>query len=470
MRIFLLLKVVIVIAACGEKPKTHRDSATVLPVTTDDAFADRYFVSDAACQTGIGAATIGKPQVHVWKDGAVQLLPFPVEGIGSIGSLNGGGIDTTIYSLTQRTTCTVDGGVTDCSSGAILVKKPQNLQVCTTSQSFARTSIEGVALSSLASLSLAREFYQSLEGRDQELQDVILIVLPTIETVVQDRLGEQDQSRRKVITDNLAYAPDFGGNPAFVVFPKGRKSVERGLWKNLNLWEMGWGMAHEFGHHVFRQHLGLDQSNLMQMMPIHSFDSDQDKNSVRIQKTAAANITETSLGAINEGFADLFGYYTYGGAAALTQGIDCFEKSRDVASPTFFNGEAKKLSRSVLEQFYGIVQADPGSCTTPSYDDIHIIGAVVAHGIDRLLKASPEWTDRGRKTSLLLQWAAAMGLQLRMQASSDLGSLLEEFVRLLSRSGQSLTVAQCQVIREVFPGFAGEWIGNEGQFRCLSAT
>ena len=467
MRILVVSPIMMALIACGGKPTAKREPATVLPFNADSAFAEPYFISDEVCQAQSGIQNVGKPIIYSWKDGGIKTLPLPIDDVSSVDSLTAPGFNSTVFSLIQRTTCRIDGVSVDCSAGARMVQRPQSLKICASNQSYARTSIEGVALSSLASLSLARQFYFSLATSDTQLNEANLIVLPTIETIVEDRYGNENKDRRKVMTDNLAYAPNFGGSPAFVVFPKGKRSLARGLWTNLNLWEMGWGMAHEFGHHVFRHHTETDHARLTQMMPIHSFAPKDNTAFTRIEQTASADLTDRSLGAINEGFADLFGYYTFGGAAGITKGIDCFEKSREVDSAIFFNGDPKVLSAPILDQFYGVTEAHAGSCTEPSYDDIHMIGAIIAHGIDRLLQATPGLTNPSLKSNILLTWAEAIGQQLQAQSRLDLADILRQLLRQLATVDRSLTSEQCRVIRDVFPAFGTMWLGQGGDFRCV---
>jgi hypothetical protein len=469
MRKLLLPLVAVLASSCGEAPKTKRDSATVLPFNSDTAFADRYFVADEACQSQAGGANIGRPPVFRWDGSAVKQAAFPHDQLSSAGSLKGAGISATTYNLRQRTSCWQDDDGVDCSGGSRPVTPPQSLKVCTADRFFERTSVEGIGLSSLASLSLARRYYETIQGRDAGIRDAQLVVLPTIETVVTTRGSAAQREKREVITDNLAYAPSFGGEPAFVVFPKGKKAQERGLWKNLNLWEMGWGLAHEYGHHVFRTHARLDDDGLLRLLPIHSFDVSAEELPVTVERNAAQASASDVLGAVNEGFADLFAFYVQGGKAGALSGIDCFAKSRDVASGQFFNGEAKQLSADVLAQFNKEVAVAPAPCTTPAYDDIHIIGAIVAHGVDRLFAGSPAADVAERKAALLLRWAAAIGslVQDGVSNASSLRSLIEQAVELAATDGAQLTAAQCEAIREVFPVYAPSWLdAADAAFRC----
>lgn len=467
MRKILLPLVAVLASSCGKAPKSKRDSATVLPFNSDTAFADHYFVADEACQSQGGAAAIGKPPVFLWDGSVVRQAEFPHDQLSSAGSLTGPGVARTTYNLRQRTSCWQDDDGVDCSGGSRPVTPPQNLKVCTAGRFFERTSVEGVGLASLAGLSMARRYYETIEGRDAGIRAAHLVVLPTIETVVSTRGGAAKKEKRDVITDNLAYAASFGGEPAFVVFPKGRKAEERGLWKNLNLWELGWGLAHEYGHHVFRTHARLDGS-LLRLAPIHSFDFSDERTSVQVERNAAQASASEVLGAVNEGFADLFAFYVHGGKPGALNGVDCFAKSRDVASGQFFNGEAKELSAAVLAQFNKEVAVAPGPCTTPAYDDIHIIGAIIAYGVDRLFDGSPAAGREGGKAALLLLWSTAIGGLVQDGASNGASfmPLIEAAVEVAATGG-TLTAAQCETIREVFPVYAPGWLdGGDASFRC----
>lgn len=460
--LLLLSNVAVALVACRESPKTKRDPASILPFSSDSDFADRYFVEDASCQTREGAARIGRPPVFAWQRNGVQTVQFPNERGSSVESLKVTGIKGSFYNFHQRTDCRELGGRVECSDDVGLVKEPENLKVCESDRAFARTSVEGVGLSALASLSIARDFYDKISGRSASLPEARLIVLPTIETVVSVESDGRLEQEKEIMTDNLAYAPAFGNEPAFVVFPKGKASQERGLWTNINLWEMGWGMAHEFGHHVFRWHALIDDAEQQSFLPIHSFDFSRDKHAVEIQRTQAGQSAKNIIGATNEAFADLFAYYTYGAAPGLANGIDCFAKSRDVDSPEFFNGERKQLTARVLAQFRGELPAGAGSCTKPSYDDIHIIGAIVAHGVARLMASKD---DPDNNAARLLAWAEAIGARTQNNNIS-LRDFISDALRLVATGGTRLTAAQCQIVREVFPAYAGQWLGANRPFQC----
>lgn len=464
--LLLVLTNAVSLVACRESPKTKRDPASVLPFRSDSDFADRYYIEDVACQPQEGVAKIGRPLVFAWQRAAgVQAVPFPTDQASSIEALKAPGISGSLYNFHQRTDCREIDGRVACADDIALVQEPQNLKVCVSDRAFARTSIEGVGLSALASLTTARSFYDKIEGRSANIPDARLIVLPTIETVFTAQVGSRLEEEREIMTDNLAYSPSFGNEPAFVVFPKGKASQERGLWTNLNLWEMGWGMAHEFGHHVFRWHTRMDDGAELTFLPIHSFDFSGEKTKASIQLAQGSQGQKKVLGAINEGFADLFAYYTYGAAPGLAQGIDCFAKSRDVDSPEFYNGERKQLTSRVLAQFRGELPAANGSCTTPSYDDIHIIGAIIAHGIARLMTTVDDANGNAGKAARLLAWAEAIGERTQSNNLS-LRDVIADALRLVAISGSRLTPAQCKIVRDVFPAYANQWLGSNRPFQC----
>jgi len=389
---FLLTSAAMLSASCGGKASHKGDSGRRVEVTQlvpNEAFAEEYFIEDLSCMQSPSAA------VHT-----------------------GLGIDQSLFGFQQQ-----DGKVVVPANG---------LKICDATRAYPRASVEGAAKISQKHLSTARQFYDRLPSKTA-LPDAALMVLPTVEKTA---TADDGTVTRTVLVDNLAYAPSFGGEPMFIVFPKSRRAVKQGLWTDVNLWEVPWGLAHEFGHHVFRQHTGRTG---LELVPIQSF-----------ELTAAAGPTPDDYWtAVNEGFADLFAFYTHGAKKGQLRGVDCFETNRDVTEPRFVTGDMKILDATVAAKFAAPRSGAPANCDKPSFQDVHTLGAVIAHGMDQLFTANG-LVDPQAKAEALLGWAERLGTlaEGRPASAVTLASMLE----------QALTDGrQCATARTYFPVYAGTW-------------
>jgi len=467
-----LIVLVLPLSACGVSIKGTNEvpAAPIQQMRTDTSFADEYQVEDLACQSASEAQTIGPQSINLWNGVSTQPVQFTFQDTTSTTSLTSPAVAASYFNFYQRTNCGAVGDAASCDKGTV-IDQPSALRICHSSGSYPRVSVEGVALSSLANISVAFNYYQKIPNRRPDLASAALLVLPSLEKTY------EGDTKRSVATDNLAYAPDFGGQPAFVVFPKGARTAAEGLWQGLNLWEVPWGLAHEFGHHVFRTHTGIstvgdEKVGLDGVLPIHSFPTREEAANLAL---TGRTVTDADVwGSINEGYADLYAYYVYGAQPGLTKNVDCFDGNREVSQGTFANGEAKALTADIIATFYSPSALVPGSCKDgPNFQDIHAIGAIVAHGIDQLLSATlgaAQGPDAAfKKVQLLLAFAERLGAtEGKAQAANTplTFDLLIKDALLTAAPDGKLKSAACAAVRGAFPQYADGWFASGGAFTC----
>ena len=403
-------------------------------VLTDSAYAAQYFVADSNCQEKNGG---------------------PI--------LTGKGIGVSFYNFYQRTTCQSQSDSDTCNDGEV-VNSPEHLRICPSEKSFPRNSVEGVGRAALANIGTANRYYDSIPTSSSTLPNSGLLVLPRIETVY------KDSNKTSVTVDNLAYAPDFRGMPTFVIYPKGAKSVREGRWVNVNFWEVPWAIAHEFGHHVFLNHSGVsgNTSGVFKDLPLY-------RSGLGIVAGEERQITNDDLlVAVNEGFADMFAYYTLGGDPGVTSALDCFQNSRDTGSATFADGTEKILSVDVLSAFTANrTLSSPSTCQSPSFQEVHTIGAIIAYGVDQVFQASLPTTQslntEREKGRMLLIWAQKIGRVYSTLGAdnsggkNNLSKLILEAMKSAAPNG-TMSNAGCQAVRKHFPAFATTWF--RGDLTC----
>ena len=172
-------------------------------------------------------------------------------------------------------------------------------------------------------------------------------------------------------------------------------------------------------------------------------------------------------GATNEGFADLFGHYATGAVSRSLAQVDCFDRSREVDSASFSDGTLKVLDTKNLGIFQSeSVSESPDDCGAPYMQSIHSIGAIIAHGIDRMYLGAGI-SDPKEKTRLILAWGGQMKSVLAKSKESDItmGMLVGAVLPALVTSGKNIPSGACDAARVVFPVFAEKWFAV-GAYEC----
>ena len=436
----------------------------------DAAFADSYQVEDLGCQSGADPVALGTVTLRRFEDGAAKDVAVDLSTAASAESLRGAGIMGSIYNFYQTTRCAVgDQGVLSCGLPST-VQPGQNLRICRPSGPYGRSSVEAISLVSLSHLEFASSYYQRVAGHRGDIAPATLIVLPVVEKTSSD-------GRRSVSTDNLAYVPNFGGTPAFVVFPKGQAAKAKGLWLDVNFWEIPWTLAHEFGHHVFQTHTGIATSadsrlGAGRILPIQAYEDDGDPDVQGGVRLTGATTADDDWDAVNEAYADLFAYFAFARQARLSRNVDCFDKSRDISEAEFGSGAKKVLTSDALTSFRGF-GTKPSSCAAPNFLDVHTIGAIIARTIDQVFTQSAGAKGLSGQVladyeaTLLLRWAEAIGREAKAKGRENLGmaALLRLGLAVAADSGR-LTAESCQAAKDGLPALKDKLFAADVGYLC----
>lgn len=463
-----LLPAFLLLPACHARLNEDKHADLVQKLRVDDSFADSYFLDDPACQAqAAGKASIGAADVFQWQGDASRATQFAFDKTSAVESLTSEPITATAYGFYQQYECKSGESTETCSGAGKVITQPKSLKICRDNYAYPRTSVEGVSLASLSAINAAESFYRGVPGASAAILPALLVVLPTIEYVVNDASG--NPLARAVETDNLAYVGSK--TPMFLVYPKGKKAVAAGLWKDVNLWEIPWGLAHEYGHHVFRTHTGVShlENTSLHIAPIRKFDTKID-GAEGLQLAASDRVVtgEDYYSAVNEGYADLFSFYTFGGKADLIKNVDCFATNRDLTASEFVGGRAKILDKDMLAQFASTTVIDVSGCSAPDFQDVHSLGAVVAYGVDRLFSDVAPGNDEAavlKKAGLLLNWAKRIGDTVSGKSMDDVNfEVLVKEALITVAPSKRLSKAACEIVRTQFPEYAETWLAAE--FSC----
>jgi hypothetical protein len=475
------LVVIPMIASCGYPVRAERSEPPVLLESEEDQEVSVHNLQDPSCQKDATAVSIARYQGWFWNGSTTEAQSYPALDIVSNQSLSSQAIISTWYGQQQHEKCALQGSEIVCTGSTVVTQGAVHLKICRAEAYYARESVEGVALTGMHQINLAWKYYHSLVGSYPSMGRTNLLVLPEITQNYQVIKDGVTQERSYVTASNLAYVAMFKRAPTFVIYPTAGRDSPNGSLEKLNLWESVWGMAHEFGHHVLRTHSGkasleanarysAEPVEVPRVVPVRI-----GKGNDHAPKLTADGRSVTAADhwqAINEGFADLFAFYSLNQRPELPKNIPCLNISRDVLASQFASGRPKILDSIALGQYELSDYIAPDNCNAPFFQSPHSIGAVVAYGVNRLFQASGLISRAGptRAGELLLAWAE----KLRVIANGDERSItLSAMVRLAvdvaADSGNSLTAEQCKTLKEVFPVWQEEWIAGNAttqSFQC----
>lgn len=443
------------------------------PNSPSDAFS--YVREDPSCSSNNALTSIAEPAIRVFEHASVTSIKATLRGAFGNPYLAGPHISLTAYDYETRKDCSPRG---DCQER--IIRGASALPICRADGAYARESVEGVGVTSYAHLD--RVFQAHADASGKTLSQVRLFILPKVVEV-------DANATESIMSDNAAYV---GGEKAVLMYPKGRIGAK--LWPNVNLWESSFVVAHEGAHHIFQEYFfntirpnGALASLVHKHPPVLKKLKESDYFPSPTQREAqdshGVDANEV-IGAVNEGFADLYAYYAVRENSASIGEMACFTKGRDVASPFFRTGEKKELSANGLNTFLSPVAIDPYvpsqtyPCDVLDFQDIHHLGAIIVHGLDRVFADSARVKSASDKTKekakLATEWVDAMAKRTLAEASRSsqlpypgvfLQMMVEEGVRRGSVDGKTLTATQCAAVKDVFPVYEADW-KRTGVFTC----
>lgn len=288
------------------------------------------------------------------------------------------------------------------------------------------SSLEKVSVDTLYSLDaglLETEKMLNTYFPSKIITPITLSLNERIDEITKVETKDKVYTYKSTMTDNAYYMPNVGISilPQSVEARSGRYDFTE-----VPLWQLSFVSTHEYGHHIYGEFFkkSYESEFLKRKGHRNCFSPKKEKSiqervSEKLKKVESkkghkkqqfAKVSyayrETSvadvLGALNEGFADIYSHYMNKGNAT-TRGITCLGKTRDVTNNKFDNGALKELDYSAINKFFSLYEYSVETCSEPNYQDDHHIGAIIANGFYRLLNEQTSW-DESKKTSILLKW------------------------------------------------------------------
>lgn len=300
-----------------------------------------------------------------------------------------------------------------------------------------------------------------------------------------DKDDEANEST-SYMTDNAVFMG--GSSPTLISYPQSEVSKEYKLLGGIPLWTVDGVFKHEFGHFIFDSVMNEDgirfasyHDYVAKNPRLHTFHSPKssltrqaETQGLKAGFMAFLRSQDFFVGSLNEGFADMWSYYTMKQPATMWD-ISCFAKNRSVASPVFYNGISKSWDDVLWKKTFSVDPAqapnDSGldpieACSEPEFADIHIIGAAMAHTVDAVFTAALQGTAAASDTSLLKAEMSVAWLKSIRDSNEfdDLGgkASLSRILNTAVGTGMNYlkttdTTAFCAVVSSKFPALVKRW-------------
>jgi hypothetical protein len=201
-------------------------------------------------------------------------------------------------------------------SGRKLQKaSPKKISICSSS----RYSSDSYAGSYLHVSKYLDEAYQAHKNIRGDISQVNLWIAPKIEV---KNFSGQSEVIKYYQVNNAAYVPSTN---TIIFYPKGRVGRQPIPFNGVAFWQIPMVIGHEYGHHVFseifypisrlKEAPKIDEkTRLEQEASKLCFDSSEGHQHFKMISDGSFRFVDhaTVIGAINEGFADLFAFYAIG--------------------------------------------------------------------------------------------------------------------------------------------------------------
>jgi hypothetical protein len=481
-----------------------------------------FSLQDPGCQSTEGITNIGSQTVTRWKQGETKTEAIDFSGVSADGTtgIHSQFVGFTIFGLRQREIkqCTkLASGDLDCTSeGEELISGGSPLRLCKKDFEYSRTSVESVALATTATIEQAGQFYKANVPSGRTLDPIWSLVLPSIDVQYRGKSSQgTDISVSEQKSDNAFWSTGSGKRPdgtsqeikIITVFPPSMDFQASNKSGAKGLWELPFVVAHEFGHHVFFSNVlslrslfsvgnavitqkedGFEISNASDIVADQSastaksilarkLGADFIPNAFRMASNPVREIgTSEAFVAINEAFADLFAQYSVGGIESM-QAIPGICENRDLTKNTFiYAGKQvrKSLDTPELKSFISPSGSsdrsiDSNGCVGISFQDPHVVGAIVASGFHSLLS---DLTSDGARVRVLVQWAQSLDLEMSLSGSNPQVLLINSLWAIADKAAAAnngtLSARQCNSFKSSFPIAVSEDPRKLASLGCLN--
>jgi hypothetical protein len=284
----------------------------------------------------------------------------------------------------------------------VIDQRPQTFKYCFDHEMLKENHFEDAALSILDPINKFENRYKVLLT-ENKISKVTIRALPLYTRVKSKTRGNKKEINRAKLINNAFYSPQRG---EITFLPQGTNEIGFVPFGGIPLWKQPMVALHEYGHHFFRSILGgsivkdkhelcIDNRSTLDLVSGNRHRDNLVSTYRKVNK-------EKVISALNEGFADIFSYYSNVDNKNL-KNFGCMEKSRDVESQTFIQGDTKRLTREAIDLFMSTEKHKVSACILETnYQSVHMIGAIYAFAINNVLKETE--ASNLQKLRLILKW------------------------------------------------------------------
>lgn len=307
---------------------------------------------------------------------------------------------------------------------------------------------KNAALSVLYPLRDFENKYKSLI-KHLDIPKVKIQILPKYSRIETKQVKRDKVTTTKYLINNAMY---LGSKDTLIFLPQGNYKNYSIPFGGVPLWKSPAVVMHEYGHHLFK-HLVIQNNDMNSLGDTGLCMDTRDLSIVTATniKSERAEVTkEDMLVALNEGFADIFAFYA-SGKKTFFKKMGCMEDSRDVQKSLFFSKSQKVLSETILNNFLDNKVNASVSCTTGvNYQDPHMLGAIIAHGLYKTLESTN--LSGHSKLEIILSWARELrSAYINSNSPQDL--LKTSIEAFFDKATKYLPSSEkyCEITTSVFP-------------------
>jgi hypothetical protein len=336
------------------------------------------------------------------------------------------------------------------------------IPICKTS-SYPKESLENMAFNSIYGVeALSEQINRINPAYLKDIPKIRILLQPKLETIIQ--VDGRTISTHQVDNAQWRHYPMDNYPYSILLYPHSQRFHQTNpLYLYFDQLAV---IGHEYGHHIF-EHLGRFFFHNEEIAASHS----------GIPQGFERNPSSSMVkGAVNEMIADYLAYFSL--ETKETSGKIYISPnqtlSRHLGEKQHENSEGKALSFSALEKFFSPFKDTRRSFQSPNYQDIHILGAALGHGLygyTHSLKTAPPPWNREQMLDFGLKWITKSNLVAKKYRNTDhptyfLEDLIEEWVQIGVSSQKTLPQQSCHTLEQYFPVFYPYW-RIKRSFTCL---
>lgn len=402
--VLLLVTLLLILSSCGpvqlvvpEAQDTYIETSMGTPIPL--SFAQEVCSEqDASSGEGSVSSVITFNLMSLFSSETNLIIKDIVEIKPDIFSLKAGGDFESYFNYNSETK--------NLRREKLEIEPAKQINLCPSQNYGNQKTFESAGAHVYSSIARAKAFLTDL---DVELPELKYIIAPSVKRIVINKTGRATHTEKTHLINNAYFDYKY---QEIVFLPQGYSDSGKIPFNGIPLWTVPFVPVHEVGHHVFSQLMPSFFKKRSSLNKVCFDNRGADKIHYAQQNEGQKRIVngQLVLTAINEGFSDLFAFYTLGKDINLN-GLSCLSVSRDVSSNKFMSGDPKNLTSKNIDKFLLSTYLPQTNCLEETnYQDVHMIGAIIASALDSTLNIMD--FDKKAKMRFTMKWIQKLNIQL----------------------------------------------------------